>query len=261
MARNAIAWNVTPPGTAEESVLIGSMHLNTEAAYSHIDLILNQIDRFDDVAFEIDLREGKVSQTDFIVNSGMSLADFLTGAQERKARKILLEHFNFPYELALQFYPMFTINVLTHLLLNKGSRQFLDEYLWQYASENDKNLFGLEDVKEHYNVLRTIPMKYQAKAFKGFIFNLTKVRKQYETLSKAYSEQQIHKIFRYSMRSLGIIKESMLYNRNDIIVENMQSFNRENGSCLAIVGAAHLSGKRGILHQLNMRGYEIKPIS
>lgn len=260
MARNSIIWELIPPYDQPASVLVGSMHSSSEAAFKHLHLIVDRMEKYDQVAFEINMLEGIVSQGDFVVQSGLTLAHFLTEPQKRKVKDLLETHFGFPYSLCLQLYPMFTISILTQLLLNEGNKEFLDEYLWKYALQKDKEIIGLEDVKEHYDVLRTIPMKVQVKAFKDFIFNLTKVRKEYRYLSSLYAKQEIHKIYKRSMGSLGRIKHKMLIDRNAIMVDQLTKYNFEKGALMAVVGAAHLSGHYGILHHLRKRDYEINPI-
>lgn len=260
MARNAILWKFIPPGQVDESILVGSMHLNTSDAYNHLDLIQFYMQRHSAIAFEIDMQEGIRDHTDFMIPGGKSLEDFLTGPQRGKIRRLLHRYFNFPYEIIIRLYPMFSMTVLTQALLNQGSRPFLDEFLWNEAQREEKQVIGLEDVDEHYDVLKGIPLRYQVKAFKDFIFNLSKVRREYKKLSDLYAQQRIHAIYRSSRRSLGMIKERMLYSRNEIMVKSIVEFNHMNGALMAIVGAAHLSGKRGILHHLRKLNYKIEPV-
>ncbi len=261
MARNSVLWEIVPPDTQRVSVITGSMHLNTEAAFKHIDLIRNYMDKYDVIAFEIDMNAGEVGIHDFIIPDGLKLRDFLTGPQERKIKRIIQAHFPVPYALCTEIYPLFTVNIMTQFLLSDGPKSFLDEYLWKYASGEQKEIIGLEDVETHYNVLRTIPLKYQVKAFKDFIFNLSKVKKDYKKLSGLYAAGEIHAIYRASLATLGKMKAMMLYDRNAIMTRRIIEINQKGRAFMAVVGAAHLAGAYGVLHHLRKQGYKITAIN
>lgn len=260
MSRDSVIWKVKPPFKQKPSILAGSMHLNSDAAYEHIEKLKYHIDQYDYIAFEINMLEGKVEIDDFIMPEKLSLNNYLTDSQIKKVKKLLETEFGFPYEMCNKLYPLFTVNILTQILLNKGDRQFLDEYLWSYALQSGKQLFGLEDIDEHYDLLKNIQFSYQLSTFKDFIFNLSGVREEYKKLSDLYSDSKIHAIYKKTKKSLGKIREPMLYRRNQLIVDEIRNFNEEENAFMAIVGASHMSGENGILHYLRKHQYKITPL-
>lgn len=260
MARNALMWEVHPEVGSGVSIIAGSMHLNTTSAFKHIDLFEECLSRYENIAFEINMDEGQVGLDDFLIKNGQSLNDFLTYPQKDKIELLLQERFEFPYQYCQQLYPLFTVNLLTQFLLRKGDNKFLDEYLWNLATEKGKRIFGLENVETHYDTLRKIPLKPQVKALKSFLFNLKRVEKEYKKLSRLYAEERIHAIYKITRKSLGTMRKKMLYERNEIMVKEIIDFNAREGDLMVIVGAAHLSGAHGILHHLRKHGYKINPI-
>lgn len=237
------------------------MHVKSEIAFTYVDIAKSCINECACFAAEIDLdlASGFDMHSIIKMRNNTSLVDLYTIPRYDKMRRILLKAFDVDINLYTDFVPLFTVNAISEKLLSQGNPMPLDLSLWMYAKNNRKKCVGLENFEQHYEVLHTIPYKYQAKQLHGLSKNVSTLKKEISVITQAYKNAEIKKIYSKAKNSLGKMREVMLYERNDIIVNSIVEL-KDSGRLFCAVGAAHLYGKNGILAQLSRLNYKIKPI-
>ncbi len=140
-----------------------------------------------------------------------------------------------------------------------GKLQMMDLELWNLAQKNGLACLGLESFEEHYGLLNTISTEEQVKLLLHSMRNIRRSRKKLLHLYQLYSQEKTSLLYKLSKQGMGKLRHSMLYQRNQLMARRIAR-QAEQSPGLAIVGAAHLSGGKGLLRQLKTQGFVVKPI-
>lgn len=141
----------------------------------------------------------------------------------------------------------------------------LDDRFKQLAVKMEKQLHGIETMEEQFNVFATLPEADQVTLLVDTIAELAQVKSVGKQLEAAYLAQDLTAISKLADESFAItsnaeLKEAMikrlLLSRNDSMTSRLLPL-FENKATFAAVGALHLPGERGILKQLEDRGFFI----
>lgn len=263
-SKNSLLWEISQDNHIK-GYLFGTMHVSGKVAFSNFDLIYSLIDQCDCLATEISLDQE--TQKEMGRHTHMpdhtSLEELLSEKKYHKIEGLLLKHFGLDLEIFNNIMPLFLINIITQKsifddenLLNVS----MDFECWKYAQSQGKELTSVESLEEHINTLYAIPLDYQIKALKDAMSNIPKFRKKAKKMIQVYKSQDIHKLYKESKKSIGDIKDVLLYDRNYIMADNIYRISQDIKTFFAF-GAGHLSGKKGVIKLLKEKGLSVKPMS
>lgn len=260
--RNSVIWQIDEPNRGTLGYLMGTMHVRDQRAYTYVRIAESLIQNCDAYAGEMHLEKAEQANLHqyFTLSDSITLDQLFTTSQYRKIGDILAQVVGADISHVRHLMPMAISNMIAESWLSDDYGLSSDRHLWNVAESAEKMMNGLESVEDQINILNQIPLQYQITGLKRIIRNVKKYRMSILQLSDLYAQGRIHAIYRKTQRSLGQIKSLMLYDRNERMTDTYLSLSRE-GTLFAAVGAAHLSGAKGMLHKLVSRGYRIIPIS
>ena len=259
MKKQSLLWKVTKDNS-EPSYLFGTMHVHDSRVFQYIsqlEILINTCEAF---ACEFNLDEVDPIQVaqQAMLPEGQTILDLLTPKQIKRISKFLEKR-----HLSLQhFYqqkPMTISNILTMMVFQKEMQKSLDETLFQLAKDKAKTLYGLETFQDQLQIMESITLKSQVQQLIGITRNFKKFKKTLEKLTLSYSKGDIHSLYQSSKKSLGKLRHTMLYDRNETMANRFEILT-ENNTLFCAIGAGHLSGKKGVLKLLKKKGYKLKPI-
>ena len=259
--RESVLWSVYDPILDRTNYLMGTMHLKDLNAYTYAFLAEKYVPLVDSYSGEMHLEHASEADLHqyFQLPSDQSLSDYYTPRQFKRMSSIFYKITGVHMAEVIHLTPMAITNIIAEAFSYEDYGLALDHHLWSYATKLDKALYGLESVQDQIDILQSIPMQHQVTGLKQVLRNVNKFGKSIITLGDLYAQGKLHKLYSKSKKSLGPLKLLMLYRRNENMVNRFISLSK-NQSLFAAVGAAHLSGKHGMLHLLRYQGYEIKPI-
>lgn len=261
MKKGGLLWNFYKDNPDECHYLFGTMHLATEAAYTHADLAKKYIQKSALYAAEMDLND--INNMDmlayFKLGSGTTFSDFFRPKQYVKYRAMILKAFNIDLDHYLAYTPFFINNLLAELSLDRNKMEALDHYLWQYASTHELEMCGVESFENQLNILKKIPIDFQIKSFRDTVRNISSFRKKINNLNQLYQKGELMQLYKNSKKSMGSIKKMMIYDRNVLMTDRIIELSNRKTSFFAI-GAAHFSGNKGIIALLKKKGYTVKSV-
>lgn len=259
--RNSVLWQILLPEDDNRHYLFGTMHLSDRGAYSHLELAEQYLKQCSLYAGEMHLEEA--AQADmhqyFLLPQGWTYEQELSKAQYLRLKQTFFDVTGIEWESVSHLIPLAIQNMISESFIQSDYAMPLDQHLWQSAAAQAKTLFGLESVEDQKRVLLEMPLDYQLLGLKQMIRNVSKCRLGIQKLSELYIDGDIHALYRKSKKSMGRIKRLMIYDRNAHMVNRFCDIAR-NGSLFASVGAAHLSGQKGMLHLLQSQGAQITPV-
>lgn len=259
--KNSLFWKIISPETNIESYIFGTIHLRDERVYYRLDEIEKLID--DCAVFMAEYPLEDAGDADIMTalqfENGKHIRSFIPSKKYKKLNKIIYKSFGVDLERLGFFKPMVIENMLTESLFDSDYDFPMDIVLWNYAQEHEKVTVGAESTKSQIDIMNSLSIKDQVKSLIEIGRNPKRYRKRIKKLIKMYEKQDLKGLYSKSVKSLGKMKEVLVFKRNIKIVNSILEFSQEEKIFVA-VGAGHLSGNKGILNLLKKKGYKVNPI-
>ncbi|MBK8657053.1 MAG: TraB/GumN family protein [Haliscomenobacter sp.] len=255
---------VQPPGAPFASYILGTMHSNTEAAFSRMEKIQAFLLECSAFAAEYALEFPDDGATDpwIRIPGGRTLDQLVTPKTYARMQRAFKRYLGFdihPYREAL---PLLLAQFIHERLLRPFGQVSdfpLDQYLWEFAKEQDKTLLGIETLEEQIRVLEKIPLSQQVQNLVQLSRNIGGHRRQAMRTVRLYAEGDPVKIYRSTRKKSGAVRKTLLFDRNRIMAERILRMSAIQPTFFAI-GAAHLAGEKGVLRLLKHQGCLVKGV-
>ncbi len=262
-SRNALLWEIHSKNIFK-GYIFGTMHVPIDVAFSDFGRLKVAIDECEIFAPEIPLHSDAQQKMGGHVNlpNDLKLSNLLSARKYEKYNAILRKSFGLNLELFDKMLPLFLLNYMTQQALSTKADNpvnSMDFQLWSYAESMERELSSMESIDDHIQTLNQISLDYQLRSLRSALSNVSKFRSKTLQLLDLYQNQEIHKLYKLSKKSIGSIKDVLLYSRNHKMAANFAQLSTTK-SVFAAVGAAHLSGKTGLLHLLRKEGYSLSPV-
>lgn len=145
--------------------------------------------------------------------------------------------------------------------------QQLDKWILAEAQRQGKKIGGLETMDFQLNLLFNFQsLQRQAEQLYSLLMHTDLSTQQVKCITEAYLSRDLKIMEKASDFETGFAsdyqpgeKEVIIYGRNDNWIQLMPSIMTDKPT-LFVVGALHLLGERGILHQLRKLGYTVEAI-
>jgi uncharacterized protein len=259
--KNAMIWQLKKRESRVANYIFGTMHLGTIEAYHHLALAEKYIAQTALYAGEMNLDESNSTDLNsyFMANVGMSIKENFKPKRYQKYCIRVSKYFKLDLENYNHFSPFFINSMLTEAILPKAFPKALDHHLWEYARSAGKVMTGIETLAEQIHILQNIPNASQLKTFKQILGNVDSFRQNVLRINQKYKAADIKFLYKNSQRSMGKLRQLMIYERNEVMAARVLVLLDDLASFVAI-GAAHLAGDKGILAILAKNGCQIKPV-
>lgn len=241
-SRYALLWEISGNGLERPSYLFGSMHIRHKDIFEFPDSLFYYIERCEAFANEIHL--------DSAMNRFFDLAMSET-RHYSKGKLTMLP----PDGLRPDSSGRRAAFAPPRRKTQQGMPTMLDAYLMNVARAQGKVLYGLENIDEHLGIddvkggFSGSPREF------GFSGGETGL----EELIDIYQSGDLDRISNY-IDTHGGGEDVDLIPRNYIMAESIERITQGH-SLFAVVGAAHLPGKEGVVQLLQERGYKVKKVS
>jgi uncharacterized protein YbaP (TraB family) len=260
---NTLLWEINRKDLAKPSYLFGTFHINHKEVFNLNDSVLSKLLGCDAFANEVnmdsltdlikdvvesDTKELKVKQ---LLNEEelTRLDEFL----KKKAKTSLKEMGN---PTSNQVYM-----TISKFKKSKGEMDtFLDGWLYNIARNNKKRIFGIEDAKADYDLLKKYPESDQKELILSVIDSSDMVTGFETQMLNNYTEENLNGLNDIiNTKSSEYFSEMLINDRNKNMIGNMEKIMKDQ-SCFFAVGAAHLPGEKGLISLLEKDGYSVTPV-
>ncbi len=140
-----------------------------------------------------------------------------------------------------------------------------EQVLMQLALTSNKAVNGLETMDELTGILDGIPMDDQIVILNDTVCNHTEIIRKTRDLVDMYLARDLAGIVifneqpHYDEAIFDRFMQRMLYDRNQRLLERIESYLQHGGAFIA-VGASHLPDEKGLLKLLENKGYKINKV-
>ena len=136
--RNPFLWKLQS-NTDSDSYLFGTMHISEGKDVDKLRLVKDKIDECNYFATEMDLGQRSLMDTNSF-HLDTSLSTKMNANHYKRCRKILLRSFDVDLNVIGILKPLIITNMIAEVVLGKTGCIGLDQYLYNYAAEAEKNL-------------------------------------------------------------------------------------------------------------------------
>lgn len=257
----ALLWEIKSPSSDKISYLFGTAHLKDPRVFDFSDAMIPAIAQSEAFALEVhpDSVTGAISE--YLIkteNSGL-YRDVLTKEEYGKLNTRVIAETGKPLD-SLEYNSLYHLESLLRPELDKidDKETFLDAYLYGVAHTMDKQIYGLEKLKDQMPDLDSIPTDELRNSLLNLIeMDEEKYREGVANLIDVYTTGNIDRILLMSQGMFTIDK--VMISRNQVMAKSMKRI-MDTQSLFAAVGAAHLPGEYGIINLLRKDGYIVTKV-
>ncbi len=252
------------------SYILGSIHFLKKDMYPLNKKIENAFEESSVLVVEANLSNDKIAEAILLImQRGMYAGDKILKNNISKKTYTLAEKKLKEYGMDIsnfqKFKPWFLAMTITSFELMKlglDPNFGIDKYFLDKALKK-KEILELEGAEFQVNLLDSFSAEQQDKFLFYTLKEASKSRKQVGGMVKAWSEGnafEMEKILYESIQNLPELKDfyrKLIDDRNEKMVEKIESFLKTKKKFFIVVGAGHLIGKNGIIQLLRNRGVNL----
>jgi len=267
----SLLWEISGPGIKQPSYLYGTIHMIPSDDYFLPKGTLSAIEASQNMVFEIDMKDmsdvsalfgmmGKIFMKD-----GVTLKTLLT-TEEYQLVENHFKDMGLPIFFLERIKPMFLSAFATSDMnpnsLKDGSIKSYEMEFYEISQDRNMTTGGLETIDFQVSVFDSIPYKEQAKMLVESLKTLDEDNGELDKLVSLYKAQDIDAMVN-TMSSenseLAPYEDILLNGRNKTWIPQIIQQAKLQTTFFA-VGAGHLAGSKGVIHQLRKEGYKVKPV-
>ena len=260
MTSKGLFWKLAAAGSPEQySVIFGTIHLSIDSRDLH-SKIYRLIDEFGHVYTETSLKtEGQSLMMPYVTVPRSKWDQYFNPKQQDRIAKILKKAYNIDFAQVSHLRPMFIMSMIYSHMGDHGASDKLDQFIWNYASQQGKTTGGIESMHRQIEILKSIPIELDFIQFRRWTRNVTKMNQYFKNLIILYLDEDIHQLSKQSAKQMSSIKGLLITDRNEQMVKTIIEEHQKYTGFFSF-GAGHLGGRDGVLSILRRRGYKIERI-
>lgn len=259
MTSKGLFWKLAAANSPEHySVIFGTIHLSIDSR----DLrgkIYRLIDQFDYVYTETSLKTDNPSfMAPYVTVPRSKWDEYFNPKQQQRISKILKKAYDIDFAQVSHLRPMLIMSMMYSHMGDVASDK-LDQFIWNYATQQGKTTGGIESIHRQVEILKSIPIELDFIQFRRWTRNVTKMNQYFKNLINLYLSEEIHQLSKQSVKQMSSIKTLLITDRNIQMASTiMEQHNKHTG--FFSFGAGHLGGRDGVLSILRRRGFRLERI-
>ena len=197
-----------------------------------------------------------------IYNDGTTLKEHITTAAYAKAERFCKER-NYPLEQYQFFKPTFLVMTLTVSEMNKigaDPQKGIDNFFKDKAMQDGKATGSLETVDQQISLLTSMDASLGSDQILESIEELKQIEVMLGELLAVWrkgDEAKMEELYIKDLKLYPKLYQTLIVDRNNKWVRNIEGYLNGSGNTMVIVGAAHLVGADGLINLLRKRGYKV----
>ena len=197
-----------------------------------------------------------------IYNDGTTLKEHITTAAYAKAESFCKER-NYPLEQYQFFKPTFLVMTLTVSEMNKigaDPQKGIDNFFKDKAVQDGKATGSLETVDQQISLLTSMDAGLGSDQILESIEELKQIEVMLGELLAVWrkgDEAKMEELYIKDLRIYPKLYQTLIVDRNNKWVRNIEGYLNDSGNTMVVVGAAHLVGADGLINLLRKRGYKV----
>ena len=262
--QNSLLWQITKDNVKDTSYLYGTIHLANKK-YFHVNSKVHELKKKVDAGiFEIVFEPDSMAfiASSLKANPGEKLEDICSVEE----RTVIFNYFKSKLGLqefvVNQFKPIALTTLLFQIILPPDTTGAIDQLLQNDFKRMGKTVASLESVQMQYDLLYGLPIDFQKKELLDAVQKEDSLRTALYQIDSVYRNQDIKgiAILLDDLKNHEYLSKELLNDSRNIRMIPKIEHLLSQQSNLICVGAAHLSGKSGLIELLRLKGYKVSAV-
>jgi uncharacterized protein YbaP (TraB family) len=268
-SNKSLLWEVSGNGLTAPSYLFGTYHFAAKSLVDSLSDIKKYFNACKTVVGEVlmDSTEMEKLVDDMILPDTITLNKLYTADEYKFISDYVTGVTKMDMRALMHFKPATIQVMLLSYTMPKtfsGLNPAIDMYFQQEGKRRNNKVLGFETMKEQSDLLFGTPMNEQKKNLLESIRKKDEAKIEGEKLYSLYLQQDLDGIDKLITNALAKEKtpelsDKMLKDRNLRWITKIPAIMSEQPTFI-VVGAAHLVGQYGLINQLRLKGYTVKPV-
>ena len=261
---NTLLWEISGNGLQQPSYLFGTIHMICKEDFLISEIVKQKFNSSKQVYLELDMDDPQLQVTmmqQMQLPDKETLKNKLGESDFKKLDSFLQKEMNMNLVMFDKFKPMMVMSILAQRLLPCAGMESYDMNFAKMATEQKKELLGLEKVEDQLGVFDAIPDSLEIRSIMNMVNDFESHKKEFSRMSSIYKRQDLDALYQLMAESPEMMgsQELLLDRRNRNWIPVMESV-MKNSTTFFAVGAGHLAGSQGVLELLRKQGYKVKGI-
>lgn len=260
LAQNTLLFKISHPKQIHESYVLGTMHMICEEEFAIPQKVSNALSHTKQLYLEMNAEDpSEQAELAKIMAQAKPISSVLEKEQIKKLDSILQPILGFPVATLDQYGLMMLYNYAIMSSMPCQKFKSYETELLALAKNDKKEVKTFETAVQQMTVLN---QTYSDQELYNLLLDIHSYKADFNQATKHYLKEELEACVNLIASDRYMSKkaiEIMVTNRNKNWVEQLQQILPKEATFIA-VGAAHLTGKKGVLHLLKKKGYKITPV-
>lgn len=276
----ALLWKISGKDITEPSYIFGTHHLTEVSFLDEVKGLKEALESCNVVIGEINLDNKTdlmtlMQQAAFLPQGENPYTQYLEPEEYARLSKVLETYIGAPLDALAVLKPMsISLTLLTQIYSkhipkeDTDNKMSMDEYIQQLAKEQQKEIKGLETAEDQIKILFSDSSKEQLESLLCMTEEIDLNIETIQKLTEIYKKRDLSGMYNLSQDTDQLSacpmeqakKLELLDERNEKWMKQLPQLLKDNSNFIA-VGALHLAGKEGLLHQLEKAGYTVEAVN
>ncbi len=259
----SLLWKISG-NNIKTSYLFGTMHATCDASLN--EKVREAIDNTQQLYLELDMDDPSMQlemMKGLSMAGGKKMSDLASKEDYAMVEAFLKKELGMSLQTMNTFKPFFISSLMITKFLD-CPMQSLEQELMKAATANNKEVKGLETVKEQMDVFDAIPYQEQMNALiETAKTNMVDDKNEFKKLYALYQKQDLNGMLDMMKESknemMSGFETELLTNRNANWIPRIVEITTAKPTFFG-VGAAHLGGEKGVIALLRKQGYKVEAV-
>ena len=263
---NSLLWEISGNGLSSPSYLFGTDHLTGANFLDSLPWVMLRFKQCKAVACEVDIDSGKTESLHHVFLKNDSLSNLFSKNEFDEIDKCMLRYMPFSLLKFNRLKPVYAYNKLSNTVLEHTTSQenrVLDWYFHDEGKRSGYKNLALDPVKFHDSLLYDAPLDIQKKQLLYLVRHIKQMQDSRHRMFKLYHEQNLTGLEKH-LNAGEVFTDSrldfVLRYRDLMWLRELPAIMKQQPTFIA-VGAGHLLWDCGLINQLRLKGYTVKPVT
>ncbi len=259
-----LLYKVEGNGLKEPSYIFGTMHMICAEDFIIPDELPMALKTTKSLYLELDLTDTTMQQSMMAKLIDPSMEENYTMLSPEVTEiidQVLMNSLNVTFNQLKIMKPIIVSMMLVQASFPCSDVESYEMALVDMANEQNIPVKALETLDFQLGLFDSISIEDQLKMLESMALNHHNAAAEYRMLTDAYKSGNLDKINQITQKdpTFSGFNDLILNDRNEAWLNKLPAIMKKSPTFIA-VGAAHLSGEKGILEGLKKMGYTVKPI-
>ena len=261
---NSLLWEISGNGLQQPSYLFGTIHMICKKDFFLSDVAKEKFTSSKQIYLELDMDDPQL-QVNMMrlmqLPAGESLKSKFGEKSSSKLDSFLNKEMSMRLAVFDRFKPMMLISLIAQRILSCTEMESYEMSFVKMASQQKKELLGLERIDDQVAVFDAIPDSAEIRSIINMIGNIDEQKVEFNRMVAFYRNQDLKALYKLMIESPEMLgsQELLLDRRNQHWIPVMESAMKKSPAFFA-VGAGHLPGNNGVIELLRKQGYTVNPV-